>query len=242
MIRRIVMNAGCTTRCLFLSTVSSIALLLPSNVLAQALDPPGVAPSFVIAAFETDRTGWMPPPRFGETLSELLTARLSSEGVRVIDRGWLAGSSSEVPDTSVARLAGSGVDYIVLGSVTRLSLERHSSSGLGILPAPIVGGLVRRSRTETGISLTVRVVNARTGEILRSVTADGSSDRKQTSGGGLALVGKVPLVGGRRSSATGVHDRLLEEALERAMAVVAAEIVAATAPRGTPAQPELDRF
>jgi curli biogenesis system outer membrane secretion channel CsgG len=220
-----------------------MALLLPAVARAQSAGQPDVAPAFVVAAFETDRTGWMPPPRFGETLSELLTARLSSEGVRVIDRTWLVGSSSsEQPDTAVVRLAGSGVDYIVLGSVTRLSLERHSSSGLGVLPAPIAGGLVRRSRTETSISLTVRVVHARTGEILRSVTAEGSSDRKQTSGGGVALVGKVPVLGGRRSSATGVHDRLLEEALEQAMAVVAAEIVAATAPRGTPGQPESDRF
>ena len=232
------MNAARTTRYVFLSTMASIALL-PAVALAQRAGQPG-APSFVVAAFETDRTGWMPPPRFGETLSELLTARLSSEGVRVMDRGWLAGSSSsESPDNTLARLAGSGVDYIVLGSVTRLSLERHSSSGLGILPTPIVGGLVRRSKTETGISLTVRVVNARTGEILRSVTAEGSSDRKQTSGGGLALVGKVPVLGGRRSTATGLHDRLLEEALEQALEVAAAGIVAAAGVGRTSAAAEV---
>lgn len=32
------------------------------------------------------RPGWMPPPRLGETLAELLTARLTADGARVVDR------------------------------------------------------------------------------------------------------------------------------------------------------------
>ena len=48
--------------------------------------------TLVVAAFETDRTAWMPPPRLGETLAEMLTAALASAGrIRIIDPLWLSG-------------------------------------------------------------------------------------------------------------------------------------------------------
>jgi curli biogenesis system outer membrane secretion channel CsgG len=177
----------------------------------------------------------MPPPRFGDTLAELLTAHLTSAGARVIDRRWLTASSPSsgaAADGLFERVARRGVDYIVLGSVTRLSLERHATSRAGLLPVPIVGGLVRKQTTETVIGLSVRVIDARTGEIVSAATAEGGGVQRKTSGGGLALVGKVPLIGGSRSSATGIQDRLLDEAVQQAIEAAAGEIAAVVRPAG----------
>jgi curli biogenesis system outer membrane secretion channel CsgG len=97
---------------------------------------------------------------------------------------------------------------------------------------PIVGGLVRKQTTETVIGLSVRVIDARTGEIVSAATAEGGGVQRKTSGGGLALVGKVPLIGGSRSSATGIQDRLLDEAVQQAIGAAAAEIAAIVRPHG----------
>ena len=105
-------------------------LAVSSPAAAQTSTPapsvsPQPVPSFLVAPFDTDRTGWMPPPRLGDTLAELLTARLVSEhGLRAIDPEWLPAAS----DSILKRAAQGGVDYVVLGSVTRLSIERHSTS------------------------------------------------------------------------------------------------------------------
>jgi hypothetical protein len=88
------------------------------------------------------RTGWMPPPRLGETLAELLTARLTADDARVIDRSWLPEAKS-------------------------------------------------------------------------------------------AVFSRLPLVGGSRSSVTGIQDRLLDDAVQVAMEVAAAEMVAVAVSGGT---------
>jgi curli biogenesis system outer membrane secretion channel CsgG len=189
-------------------------------------------PALVVAAFETDRTAWMPPPRLGETLAEMLTAALASAGcIRIIDPLWLSGSSgadrAPAPETLFAQATRAGIDYIVLGSVTRLSIERQSSSRAALLPKPIAVGMIRTQATETVIGLTIRVVNARTGEVVAVSTTEGGSKQQHRSGGGLAVVAKLPLMGGSRSSAAGHQDRLLDEALEIAIAKTAEEIATA---------------
>jgi curli biogenesis system outer membrane secretion channel CsgG len=205
---------------------------LAAATAAAAQTPSATHPqaTFIVAPFETNRTGWMPPPRLGETLAELLAAQLvSGAGVRVIDRGWLPASPSGTPETTgrvFERASNGGVDYVVIGSVTRLSIERRSSSRAGLLPVPVAGGLVRTQKTETVLGLTVRVVDVRTGQIVGTATAQGGGTHQKTSGGGLAVIGKLPLIGGGGSSATGFQDRLLDEAVREALGSVAAEIAA----------------
>jgi curli biogenesis system outer membrane secretion channel CsgG len=209
---------------------AAACLVLASGAAAQpspAARPPS---TFIVAPFDTSRTGWMPPPRLGETLAELLAAHLATGGdVRVIDPVWLPASSGPTADTTARvfeRAQHAGVDYVVLGSVTRLSIERQSSSRAGLLPVPIAGGLVRKQKTETVLGLTARVVDVRTGQIVGSATSQGGGTHQNTSGGGLAVIGKLPLLGGGGSSATGFQDRLLDEAVQEAIAVVAGEITA----------------
>src|SRR5262245_35797139 len=117
------------------------AMLFASPALAQqgAADPRPARPTLTVADFDTDRTGWMPPPKLGQTLAELLTNRLVEGGpFRMLDRVWIVSSPDHrgiVPfDVLLDRAAGAGVEFLVAGSITRFSLERQSTTTVGIAP------------------------------------------------------------------------------------------------------------
>jgi hypothetical protein len=62
-------------------------------------------PALVVLPFDTDRTGWMPPPQFGETASDLLAHELvESGGYRVLDREWLASAADAGRPVSMAEI------------------------------------------------------------------------------------------------------------------------------------------
>lgn len=189
-------------------------------------------PTMTVADFDTDRTGWMPPPRLGTTLAEMLTDRLVATGqYRMMDREWLVSAQDgRVPFPHlVERAASAGVDYLVAGSVTRLSIENRSSTGGGVVPLPFIGGLLHKHKTESVIGLTIRVIDVHTGEIVATSMAEKGATQKNSAGGGFVVVGSVPLFGGAGSSATGFQDRLLDTAVQEAVTVAAEKIVAASA-------------
>ena len=62
------------------ATLTSAMLLLASFTSAQNADDSQPPPAFVVAPFDTDRTGWMPPPRLGETLAERAASLLAIQG------------------------------------------------------------------------------------------------------------------------------------------------------------------
>lgn len=189
-----------------------VLLAIRLSGIAPPHEPMQLRPSVTVQEFDTDRTGWMPPPHFGVTVADLLTDRLMASGtLRVIDR---------------ERRASGDVDYVVAGAVTRLSIEKRSSTGAGLLPLPIAGGLLRKSTTMTVIGLTIRVINARTGEVVATAMAESGASDKITGGGGIALVGKVPVIAGKSASATGVYDRLLDAAVQDAVTAAAKKIIA----------------
>jgi curli biogenesis system outer membrane secretion channel CsgG len=214
-------------------TLALITSLLVSPAHASQPDAP-FRPTLTVADFETDRTGWMPPPRLGATLAEQLTDRLVSAGAyRVKDRAWLASSTGDsgfIPlPVLIERAQSSGVDYLVVGSVTRLSIENNSSTRGGIVPIPFVGGMFKRKKTESVIGLTIRLVDVRTGEVVATSVAHGDADHQTKGGGGIAIVGHIPIVAGAggSSSTTGYLDRLLDTALQEAVTAAAARLVAA---------------
>jgi curli biogenesis system outer membrane secretion channel CsgG len=215
-----------------------ISATTPCVTAAFAQEPTTVRPTMAVADFETDRTGWMPPPRLGATIAEMLTDRLVTAGqVRMIDRLWLTGDIGGAP-ASLAKLIDrardAGVDFLVAGSVTRLSIEKHSSSGGGLVPLPVVGGLFRKNKTESVIGLTVRVVDVRTGEVVATATAEKGASQRSVAGGGLLIVGHVPIAGGGGSSATGFQDGLLDTALQEAVTMTANELTARVARLAAP--------
>lgn len=215
------------------ASLALITTLILSPAPARQSAAP-IRPSLTVADFETDRTGWMPPPRLGTTLAEQLTDRLVGAGVyRVMDRAWLASSTGDsgfIPlPVLIERAQGHGVDYLVVGSVTRLSIENNSSTRGGVVPVPFVGGLFKKKKTESVIGLTVRLIDVRTGEVVATSVAQGDAMHQTRSGGGIAIVGVVPIVGGAGggSSTTGHLDRLMDVAVQEAVTAAAARLVAA---------------
>jgi curli biogenesis system outer membrane secretion channel CsgG len=67
----------------------------------------------------------------------------------------------------------------------------------------------------------------RTGEVVATAKATSGAAQKNTTGGGVAVIGPVPVFGGHGSSATGFEDRLLDTAVQQAIADAASQILAA---------------
>jgi curli biogenesis system outer membrane secretion channel CsgG len=187
------------------------AVITTTSVAAQ--EPVAAKPVLTVQDFATDRTGWMPPPHFGATVAELLTDRLIGAGTfRVIDREHAGATPA---------------DFIVTGAVTRLSIEKRSSTGAGVLPIPIAGGLLRKNTTTMVIGLMVRVIDARTGEVVATSTVESSAADQTKSGGGIMLIGHAPIIAGKGSSATGFQDRLLDAVVQEAVTATVTKLVTA---------------
>jgi curli biogenesis system outer membrane secretion channel CsgG len=215
--------------------------LVAAPALAAAQEIVTPRPSVTVATFDTDRTGWMPPPHLGETLAELLADRLIGTGAfRVVDRQWLVSASSSdgvgrVPFAHVVdRASQAGVDYVIAGAVTRLSIEKSSSTTGGGVPLPLVGGLFHKSKTESVLGLVIRVIDLRTGEVVATSAPESAASQTQSGGGGFAVVAHVPIVAGHGTSRQGFQDRLLDLTMQEAV-TMAAETLRAAAARLAPA-------
>ena len=225
-----------------LCLLAAIIALAPRPAAAQ--EPPGTQPSVMTAAigpiarptlaiapFDTDRTGWMPPPHFGETVADLLAARLVDQGgFRVFDRGVLPefDQGRRPPFDAIREIARqSGVDYVVLGAVTRFGNEKKSTRG-GLLGIPFLGGGGKSSQ-ESSVGLTVRVIDVRSGEIVSTTTSLGAASKSHRTIAGGGLVHGLPVGGLLTSSSSGSLDRLVGEALVSAIEDAAASLTSAAA-------------
>ena len=196
-----------------------------------AVSMPVVRPAIAIAPFETDRTGWMPPPRFGETVADFLAARLVELGsFRVFDRGVLPefDQARRPPFDAIREIARqSGVDYVVLGAVTRFGNEKKNTRG-GLLGIPFLGGGGKDSQ-ESSVGLTVRVIDVRNGEIVTTTTSLGAASKSHRTIAGGGFVHGLPIGGLLTSSSSGSLDRLVGEALVVAIEDVAVSLTTAAA-------------
>ncbi|HXT68978.1 MAG TPA: CsgG/HfaB family protein [Vicinamibacterales bacterium] len=197
---------------------------------------PAARPTIAVGAFETDRTGWMPPPHFGETVADLLASRLVELGAyRVFDRGMLPESTAgRRPSLDAIRELAqqAGVDYVVLGAVTRFANEKKNSRG-GLLGIPFIGGGGKSSQEST-VGLTLRIVNVRTGELVSTATSLGAASKSNRTIGAGAVVHGLPVGGLFTSGSTGSLDRLVGEALLDAVEQAAAALTKAAARIGLP--------
>jgi curli biogenesis system outer membrane secretion channel CsgG len=217
--------------------VASIAALAILPVSASAQEPPPDAPShrpvLTVLDFETRRTGWVPPPQLGATLADLLGEKLVASGeYRVFDRQWLgdAAMAGQMPAPPQLRDQAllAGVDYLVVGSVMRFSNETRNRTfgGAGLVP---LGVGSRKLESDAVIGLTIRVIDARTGELVTSTTSQGKATRKKRSLGLLSLIAGHAGVGGFSTSAVGSREAMLDEALQQAVEQAGALLARAAA-------------
>ncbi|HZP47824.1 MAG TPA: CsgG/HfaB family protein [Vicinamibacterales bacterium] len=186
--------------------------------------------------FEVAPGGWtLPPPQVGATAADLLLDQLvNAAPYRVLDGRWLQPEGAlQNRGRGFERLRdaaqASGVDYLVLGSVTRFSAETtRRNPGGGGFGAPLIGGYGRQTN-ELVVSLSARVVDVRSGEVVTTGIGDGKSRRRRLAIGALGFF-RLPGAAALSSGATASRDAQLDEALRQAVAATAKSLIAA-APR-----------
>jgi len=197
-----------------------VLLGLAGPAAAQAAKRPSVAVMDLDYGTVTDR--WWGDYDIGKGIADQIVDELVNDGsFRVIERKKLDTvlaeqdfAASDRADPSAAKLAKIGkvlgIKYIVSGSITKFGSEKKSTGG----SFRGVGLGVGKAKTEVG--LTVRVVDATTGEIMVSVKGLGISKK----GGGLAFAK------GGTSFGTNTTD-FRESAIGEAQAMACAEVVKA---------------
>jgi curli biogenesis system outer membrane secretion channel CsgG len=115
---------------------------------------------------------------------------------------------------------GSGVQFIVTGSVTKFGFEENNFGGIAANVATM--GLLSFKQHKTEVTLTARVINAATGEIVASMSGEGLSRK----GGGLRIAG----IGGHGFGGVDVNSAnfratAIGEATERAVSNLAERLV-----------------
>jgi len=207
----------------------AVWIVLTSGIGAAAQDRAQLA----IVAFDATPGGWtVPPPRVGATIAELMLDRLMAAGAyQIVDGQWLEPEGQGSRDrAAMARLLSnaeeSGVDFVLLGSVTRFTSEkRHRGLGAAGFRLPLLGG-GRRDRQEVVVSLAVRIVEVRTGLVVASALGQGSASRSNLALGGLGLFRRAGAAWYSAGS-SGARDSLLAEAIQRSVAEAADGLVKA---------------
>jgi curli biogenesis system outer membrane secretion channel CsgG len=198
---------------------------------------PRELPRVAIADFEVTPSGsTLPPPHLGVTLAQLMLHRLvDATQFHVYDPQFLrtAASASRSRQAEAALRADAreaGVDYLVLGSVTQFSMEQKQRGfgGGGLIHHLPIGGLGGRQTSSLCLSIVVRVVDVRTGEVVTTATGIGDGKRSRVTAGGLVAV--LPGLGGFSSGSSNARDAQLAEATRQAVDAASAGLVNA-APR-----------
>jgi curli biogenesis system outer membrane secretion channel CsgG len=189
-------------------------------------------PRVAVVTFDTAAGGWtVPPPRIGETVAELMLDKLIADGsYQIVDGQWLepAGQGSRDEEAMTRLMASArhaGVEFVILGSITRFSTEkRHRGFGAAAFFIPLLGA-ARRERQEMVVSVMARIVEVRTGRVVASASGDGTSSRTSRGGGGIAPFSRGG-AGGFSFGSSGSREALLGEALRSAVGQVAAGLLA----------------
>lgn len=177
-------------------------------------------PAIAIADIDVHAGGWtLPPPEVGTAIAELLLDELvSASQFRVFDGQWLVPEGEGGPRLPLDRLragaVASHVDYVLVGTVTQFGTERASRSGGGLIPKPLLAGGFSRRRTTTTIGVTIKLIDARTGEVVATAVGNGRASRTARR---IALLALSLPFGGGGSRSSQARDAMLDEAVRQAV-------------------------
>jgi curli biogenesis system outer membrane secretion channel CsgG len=176
---------------------------------------------------------WWGQYDIGKGMADQVVDELVNDGTfRVIERKKLDTvlaeqdfAHSDRADPSAAKLAKVGkvlgVKYIISGSITKFGGEEKNYGGGGLIGGKI-GGLGLK-KAKTYVTLTARMIDATTGEILVSAKGEGLS----TKGGGLSVGGAGGGGGAGFSMGTSNYrDSAIGEAQEQACKLLVQAIIA----------------
>jgi len=216
---------------LFLGLVALAALA----VIAGPTHAQTKRPQVAITDFDYGTVGyhWWGDADIGKGMADQVMNALVEEGsFRVIERKKLDTvlaeqdfTHSDRADPSQAKIAklgkALGVHYIITGSITKFGGEEKNYGGGGLIGGKI-GGLGLK-KAKTYVTLTARMVDATTGEVLVSAKGEGLS----TKGGGLKVGGAGGGGGAGFSMGTSDYkDSAIGEAQEAACKLLVQALVA----------------
>ena len=208
-----------------LAVAVGVWFAMNAPLIAQSVDKP----SLVVMGFESgtvsaqvqDRHGFASilsgrrggrgeqydPAQLGIGIADMLVEKLLATGqFRLLER-----NAADRP---------AGAEYIVTGSVTKFGFEERNVGGAVATVATF--GLLSYKQHKTEVKLTARVIKAATGEIVASVSADGTSGK----GGGLRVAGIGANGGGGADvSESNFRATAIGQATERAVADLAAKLI-----------------
>ena len=162
---------------------------------AQAQTEKSKRPAVAVMDFDygTVNYHWWGEYNIGKGMADQVVDALLEDGTfRVIERKKLDTilaeqdfSASDRADPSAAKVSKLGkvlgVRYIIAGSITQFGGEEKSYGGGGLIKGKLGGLGLKKAKTE--VTLTARMSDTTTGEILLSAKGEGLS----TKGGGLKL-------------------------------------------------------
>lgn len=213
----------------------ALAVLMGVAGTAHAGDESARRPRVAVVDFDVTPGGWtLPPPQVGTTIAELLLDKLVGVAPFHLLDGRSLWSSDPAADrrqlTPVLRdnARRAGVDYLILGSITRFSNEqRHRTLGGGGFHVPVVGAYGRRTN-EMVVSIWVSVVDVRSGEVVATTTGEGTGTRQSRRIGALGFLRALG-GGGMSSGSSSSRDAQLAEAVREAVDAAAQGLLNAAA-------------
>jgi len=214
-----------------------VAVVLAVAGSAHAADDVEHRPRVAIVDFDATPGGWtLPPPQLGTIVAELLLDRLVGVApFQLLDGRWLSSGDSaqarrELTPVLRDNACRAGVDYLILGSITRFSNEqRYRTAGGGGFRVPLVGGY-RRQTNDLVVSIWASVVDVRSGEVVATATGEGTGTRRKLGAGALGFLRAAGGAGVSSGSSSSSRDAQLDEAVRQAVAAAAQGLVTA-APR-----------
>ena len=180
-------------RLISLYAAAAIACL-PAVATAQQTRPPIAVLNFSTQGLTSDWYGNFQP---GVALSDLLTDRMVNGGqFNVLDRTHLSstlgehqlGASGEVsPESAITAGHMVGARYLVTGNILQLDQTAGSSAGASSWLPGVVGAAAGGVSTHrVTIKVAVRVIDARTGQIVQSFSDEESRSGTSWSAGGFS--------------------------------------------------------
>jgi len=177
-------------------TIATIFALLPPAASAQqqAARPTVAVLDFSTRGLTSDWWGNFEP---GVALSDLVTDRMVNDGrYNVVDRSHLTSTlgehqlaaSGEVdPSTAVSAGKMVGAHYLVTGNILQLDQTGASGANAGsLLPGPFAAAAGGVSTHRVTIKVAVRVIDARTGQIVQSFSDEETRSGTSWSAGGFS--------------------------------------------------------
>src|SRR5262249_3557636 len=181
---------------------------------------------------------WTGNNDLGKQISDMLVDELVNDGTfRVIERKRIeallneqnfSNSDRTDPDARLMVRIGKalGVQYLIVGSVTRFGIENSTKAiggGFGGVVAKVAN--VNRTEGKGTVAITARIIDTSTGEILASAKGEGMSKRK-----GLAIDAHNPVTGQGTTLNLASSDfqvTVMGEATDAAIKDAAAKLIAA---------------